>query len=110
MEAQQVVLGEMEARGWREEFESVVRAMPVVIVEEDREACRTLIGVRVRMSVGPFAEGGLDKALGLAVGFWSIGASEALLEAESGGGGAHEMGAVSGAVIGIEALGVNAVS
>lgn len=88
----------------------MVRAMPVVVVEEGRETCRALIGVRVRMSVGPFAEGGLDEALGLAVGFWSIGAGEALLKTERGGSGAHEMGAISGTVIGIEALGVNAVS
>lgn len=60
-----------------------MRAVPVVIVEEGGEASGTLIGVGVSMSVGPFAEGGLDEVFGLAIGFRSIGASEALLEAES---------------------------
>ena len=36
------------------------------------------------MGIGPFAQGGLDEALGLAVGFWSVGAGEAVLEAEGG--------------------------
>src|SRR5579872_5391759 len=84
--------------------------MPVVVVEEGEEASGTLIGVRVSMSVGPFAEGGLDEAFSLAVGFWGVGAGEALLETESRGGSAHEMGAISGAVIGVEALGVDAMS
>ena len=88
----------------------MMRAVPVVIVEEGEEASGTLIGVRVSMGVGPFAEGSLDEAFCLAVGFRGIGAGEALFETESGGGGAHEMGAISGAVIGVEALGVDAMS
>ena len=36
------------------------------------------------MGVSPLAQRGLDAALGLAVGLWGAGASEALFEAESG--------------------------
>ena len=36
------------------------------------------------MGVSPLAQRGLDAALGLAVGLWGVGASEALFEAESG--------------------------
>ena len=64
----------------------------------------------VGVSVGPFAQGGLDEALGLAVGLWSVGSGEAVLEAESGDGGAHGVGAVAGTVVGGDALSVDAVS
>src|SRR6266853_975844 len=65
------------------------------------------MGVGVRVS--PFAQRGLDDAFGLAVGLWSVGASEAMLEAEGGDGGAHGVGAVAGAIVGVNALGVDAV-
>ncbi len=51
----------------------------------------------------------MDEALGLAIGLWSVGASEALLEAEGGDGGAHGLGAVAGAIVGVDALGFEAV-
>ena len=38
MEAQEVVHVEAESGEGRTEFEGVVRAMPVVVVEEEREA------------------------------------------------------------------------
>ena len=66
-------------------------------------------GMGISVSVGPFAEGSLDEALGLAVGFWSVGSCEAMFEAESGDGDAHEVRAVAGAVVGVETLGVDAV-
>ena len=56
------------------------------------------------MSVGPFAQRGLDEAFGLAVGLWSVGAGEAVLEAEGGYRGAHGVGAVAGAIVGVNAL------
>jgi hypothetical protein len=86
-----------------------MRAVPVVIVEEEREASGALIGVGIGVSVGPFAERGLDEALGLAVGLWSVRSGEAVFEAESEDRGAHGMGAVTGAVVRIEALGLDAV-
>ena len=63
----------------------------------------------VGVSVGPFAQRGLDETLGLAVGLWSVGPGEAVLEAEGGEGGAHGVCAVAGAIVGVEALGGDAV-
>ena len=63
--------------------------MPVIMVEEGLEFLRALVGVRVRVSVGPFIEGSLNKALGLAVCFWGVGLSEAVFEPQAGDGGAH---------------------
>ena len=50
----------------------------------------------------------MDEALGFAIGLWSGGAGEALLEAESGDGRTPGAGAVAGAVVGGEAFGVEA--
>jgi hypothetical protein len=91
----------------RAEIEGVVRAMPVVVMEEEGETSGALVGVGVGMSVGPLAEGSLDKALGLAIGFWGIGPGETVLETQGGDGGAHGVGAVAGAVVGVNALGVD---
>ena len=62
------------------------------------------------MSVSPLAQRGLDEALGLAVSLWSRGSGEAVLEADGGDGGAHGVGAGAGPVVGVDALGVDAVS
>ena len=51
---------EMGARRLRE----WVRAMEVVVVEEGREAICALGRVCVGVGIGPFAQGGLDEALG----------------------------------------------
>ena len=60
------------------------------------------------MSVGPFAQGGLDEALGLAVGFRSVEAGEAVPEAEGGDLGGHGAGAVGGTVVRVDALDADA--
>lgn len=54
----------------------------VVVVEEERETLCALSGVGV--SISPFAQGGLNEALGLAIGFGRIGFGEAVLETERG--------------------------
>ena len=86
-----------------------MRAMPVVVVEERVEALGALFGVGVGVCVSPFAQRGLDEALGLAVSLWGVGACEAVLEAESGDDRAHGVGAIAGAVVGVDALGGDAV-
>jgi hypothetical protein len=58
--------------------------MEVVVVEEEGKTSGALVGVGAGVSAGPFAQGGLDKALGFAVGFWSVEASEAMLEGKAG--------------------------
>ena len=62
------------------------------------------------MSVSPLAQSGLNEALGLAVGPWALGFGQALLEAESVDGGAHEMAAITGAVVAVEPLRGDAVT
>ena len=84
-------------------------AMPVVVVEERSEAGGAVVGVGVGVGVSPLAERGLDEAFGLAIGLGSVGPGEALLESESADGGAHGAGAVAGAVVGVDALGVDAM-
>ena len=59
--------------------------------------------------VGPLAQGGLDKAFGLAVGARSVGAGEAVLDAELGTGGAEVARAIAGTVVGEQAANGDAV-
>ena len=63
----------------------------------------------VGVSVGPLAQRGLNEALGLAIGLWSVGLGEAMFEAEGGDGVTHGVSAVAGAVVGVNALGFDAV-
>src|SRR5438046_801294 len=82
--------------------------MPVVAVEKGLEAVVAFGGGVVRMSVGPLAEGGLDEALGLAVGLGSVRAGEAVCESELSHGGLHRFRAVTGAIVGVNALNLDA--
>jgi hypothetical protein len=109
VEAQEVIHEDGESRGWGFEVESVVRAVPVVVMEEEEETQGALEGVGVGVSVSPLAERGLNEAFGLAVGLWGEGASEAMFENELGDRGPHGFGAVAGAVVGIDAFGLDAV-
>jgi hypothetical protein len=104
VECQHVVLLEAEARGRRFELESMMRAMPVIEMEERLESSSAQRGVLVSASVGPFAEGSLDEAFGFAVGARSIRPGELVLDAESEESRGEAIGAVAGAVIGEEAL------
>src|SRR3954463_4198521 len=54
----------------------------------------------VGLSVGPFAQGSLDKALGLAVCLGRIRLGPDVLEAEIGAGGAEGFRAIAGAIVG----------
>ena len=109
VEAHEVIEWKSESGNGRAEVEGMMRAMPVVVVKERLEAGGALVGVGVGVSVGPLAQRGLDEAFGLAIGLGSVRACEALLEAESGDGGAHGVGTVAGAVVGVEAFGDDAV-
>src|ERR1700747_843731 len=65
--------------------------------------------VEVMANIGPLAQGGLNEALGLAVGAGSVGKGEAVLDAELEAGGAEVAGAVAGAVVGEQAADGDAV-
>ena len=67
------------------------------------------LGVEVMANVGPLAQGGLDEALGLAVGARSVRTSEAVLDAELEAGGTKAAGAITGAVVGEQAADGDAV-
>jgi hypothetical protein len=55
-----------------------MRAMPVVAMEPVRQFGGSLVGAVVSLSIGPFAQRGLDEALGFAIGFWRVWLSEDL--------------------------------
>src|SRR5687767_6095132 len=55
-------------------------------------------------AVDPFAQGGLDEALGLAVGAGRVGPGSDVLEAGAGDKALEEMASVGGAVVGHDAL------
>src|SRR3954453_22818255 len=74
--------------------------MPVVSVQPDRQRSGAVIRGGVGLSVGPFAQGGLDKALGLAVCLGRIGLGPDVLETEIAAGGAEGLGAIAGAIVG----------
>src|SRR3954470_3575218 len=74
--------------------------MPVVSVQPDRQRSGAVIRGWVGLSVGPFAQGGLDEALGLAVRLGRIRLGPDVLEAEIAAGGAGGLGAIAGAIVG----------
>ncbi len=55
--------------------------VPVVAMEPLRQFGGSTVGVSVGLGVGPFAQAGLDEALGLAIGFGGIGLGADVLEA-----------------------------
>ena len=61
--------------------------MPVVAMEPVEQLGGSLIRVVVGASVGPFAQRGLNEALGLAVGLRRVGLGEDLTETEAFAGG-----------------------
>jgi hypothetical protein len=86
-----------------------MRAVEVVMLQPGRELLIAFLGVEVMANVGPLAQGGLDEALGLAVGARSVRTSEAVLDAELEAGGAELSGAIAGAVVGEQAANGDAV-
>src|SRR4029078_9087773 len=74
--------------------------MPVVSVQPDRQRSVVVIVGGVGLSVGPFAQGGLDKALSLAVCLGRIGLGPDVLETEIAAGRAGGLGAIAGPIVG----------
>src|SRR4051794_3564797 len=77
-----------------------MRPVPVVSVQPDRQRTGAVIRGGVGLSVGPFAQGGLDKALGLAVCLGRIRLGPDVLEAELAAGRAEGLRAIAGAIVG----------
>src|SRR3954462_10454235 len=74
--------------------------MPVVSGQPDRQRSGAVVRGWVGLSVGPFAQGGLDKALGLAVCLGRIRLGPDMLEAELAAGRAEGLRAKAGAIVG----------
>src|SRR3954468_2259116 len=74
--------------------------MPVVSGQPDRQRSGAAVRGGVGLSVGPFAQGGLDKALGLAICLGRIGLGPDVLETEIAAGRAEGLGAKAGAIVG----------
>ena len=66
--------------------DAVVGSMPVVEVIPERQRGAPLIRVGTRVPVSPFAQGGLDEPLGLAVGLGPVGSGEAMADAQVNAG------------------------
>src|SRR3979411_1486698 len=77
--------------------------VPIVSVQPDRKLLGPAIGCWIGLSVGPLPERGLDEALGLAIGFWSIGLGADVLDAQVPAGVTEGEGFVTTAVIGHDA-------
>src|SRR3954468_14313528 len=77
-----------------------MRPVPVVSVQPDRQRTGAVIRGGVGLSVGPFAQGGLDKALSLTVCLGRIRLGPDVLEAEIAAGAAEGFGAIAGTIVG----------
>src|SRR3954454_25283021 len=76
-----------------------MRPVPVVSVQPDRQRGSAVVRGWVGLSVGPFAQGGLDEALGLAVCLGRIGLGPDVCETEIAAGGAEGLQAIAGAIV-----------
>src|SRR5919199_3404495 len=81
----------------------------VVVVEPDRKSLQALLVRLVELSVGPFAQGGLDEGLGLAVRLWMARWCELMGGADASHCASEEPGVGVGvSPVGHHALDVNA--
>src|SRR5438128_2603996 len=97
---QQVVSGLVEATHGCDPSDALMWAMPVVMMRPPLQHHGALRGAWIGNPISPFAQSGLDEALGLAVGLRAVGASEAVLEAEPAAGSGEALGAKGGAIVG----------
>ena len=88
--------------------EAGVRSVPVVEVSPRPEEGKSFSGVLIEASVGPFADGGLDEAFGLAVSAGSVDAGANVFEIEFAAGLGEAVGIKAGAVVGHDAARSNA--
>ena len=85
-----------------------MRAVPVVAMKPGLEMGGAMGRVGVDGRIGPFAQRGLDKAFGFAVGAWSVGAGKKMAQAVALTSGAEEMGTIAGAIIAHDPLSFDA--
>ena len=78
--------------------------MPVVAMKPAREMVGAVSGRVEGGGISPLAQGGLDKAFGLAIGARGIGSGKNVLEAELATGQGKNIGTKTGAIIGHDTL------
>ncbi len=77
----------------------------IVVVKPSGEVSGALGGARVRATIGPFSDGSLDEAFGLAVCAWAIGSSEGVADLPVLAESADKVRSVSGAIVRKQAQG-----
>lgn len=82
MKCQDVVSLEVESRDGHSTADTLVRAMPVVVVHPGLRRIGAVWRVLIDLCMDPFTQGRLDGALGLAIGLRSIGTCEPVLDAQ----------------------------
>ena len=76
--------------GWEEVVQGGVRAMEIVVMEEEgKELGAVVVGV-IGTGISPFTGDGLDEAFGLAIGLRVIGTGEEVMQAKIFAGGGEE--------------------
>src|SRR6516165_9676675 len=73
-------LGLVEPSSWRMVGQGGVWPLGIVMIEPQRQGGATLLRGRVGPGIGPLAQAGLDKPLGLAVGAWRVRPGALVLE------------------------------
>ena len=93
----------------RQAVESGVLSCPVEPVKPSGEVRVSGLRCRIGEAVGPFAQEGLDEALGLAVGLGRVGSGEDVADAQPSQRLGEAAGAVGAAIVGHHPLGPDAV-
>ncbi len=87
-----------------------VRSVEIVVMEVEREERSAVITGVVGAGISPLASEGLDEAFGLAIGLRTIGSGEEMADAQLEAGSGEELGTISRAAVGEDALDEDAVS
>jgi len=108
VESQEVVAVQARATDRRSMVETTMRPVPVVVVKPRLELVIAMLGSGINASVSPFAQSGLDEALGFAIGARSIRASETMAQAQGENGVTESVGTITVAIIGEQPADANA--
>jgi len=77
--------------------------MPVVLMDPGSEMAQAMGGVLIKAGIGPFADGGLDEALGFAIGAWGVDAGADGLDVQLAAGLGEAPRTEAGTVVGHDA-------
>src|SRR2546423_2868508 len=77
--------------------------MPVVLMDPGSEMAQAMGGVLIKAGIGPLADGGLDEALGFAIGAWGVDAGADGLDVQLAAGLGEAPRTEAGTVVGHDA-------